>query len=108
LIGLTKANAVELTPIGIQVNAVAPGLYLTDMTDELRGTALERAVRHRTLAGRWGENLGSGRRLPVPGIMGADFVSGVVIRVDGGYLANRRVGPRISERSRGRSGGLPS
>ena len=54
VIGLTRVNAVELAPLGIQVNAVVPGWYFTEMTDELRGTAFERSVIRRTPAGRWG------------------------------------------------------
>src|SRR5262249_39746408 len=40
LIGLTKVNAVELAPFGIQVNAIAPGWHHTEMTDA-RGPAFE-------------------------------------------------------------------
>jgi 2-deoxy-D-gluconate 3-dehydrogenase len=54
VIGLTRVNAVELAPLGIQVNAVVPGRYFTEMTDELRGTAFERSVIRRTPTGRWG------------------------------------------------------
>lgn len=88
LIGLTKVNAVELAPLGIQVNAIAPGWYFTEMTGELRGTAFEQAVKRRAPAGRWGET---------PDLVGAclflasgasDYVSGVVIPVDGGYAAS--------------------
>ena len=38
MIGLTRVNAVELAPLGIQVNAIVPGWYFTEMTEELRGT----------------------------------------------------------------------
>ncbi len=88
LIGLTKANAVELAPLGIQVNAVAPGWYFTEMTDELRGTPFELAVRQRTPSGRWGATsdlVGASRFLASSA---SDFVNGVVIPVDGGYLAS--------------------
>jgi 2-dehydro-3-deoxy-D-gluconate 5-dehydrogenase len=88
LIGLTRVNAVELAPLGIQVNAVAPGWYFTEMTEELRGSAFHRAIERRTPAGRWGETsdlVGAVRFLA----SGASrFVSGVVIPVDGGYLAS--------------------
>jgi NAD(P)-dependent dehydrogenase (short-subunit alcohol dehydrogenase family) len=39
LIGLTRANAVELAPLGIRVNAIAPGFHQTDMTAGVRDTA---------------------------------------------------------------------
>lgn len=88
VIGLTKVNAVELAPLGIQVNAVVPGWYFTEMTEELRGTAIERSVIRRTPAGRWGD---------APDIVGtcvylasaaSDYVNGTVITVDGGYTAS--------------------
>jgi 2-deoxy-D-gluconate 3-dehydrogenase len=88
VIGLTKVNAVELAPLGIQVNAVAPGWYFTEMTEELRGTAFERAATRRTPAGRWGETrdlVGACRFLASSA---SDYVSGVVIPVDGGYAAS--------------------
>ncbi|TXL81728.1 SDR family oxidoreductase [Vineibacter terrae] len=88
LIALTRVNAVELAPLGIQVNAVAPGWYFTEMTDELRGTAFETAVRRRVPAGRWGEThdlVGACRFLASAA---SDYVSGVVIPVDGGYVAS--------------------
>ena len=88
VIGLTKVNAVELAPLGIQVNAVVPGWYFTEMTEELRSTAIERSVIRRTPAGRWGN---------APDIVGtcvylasaaSDYVNGAVITVDGGYTAS--------------------
>ena len=52
VIGLTRVNAVELAPLGIQVNAIVPGWYFTEMTEELRGTPFEHAVMRRTPVGR--------------------------------------------------------
>ena len=43
MIGLTKTAARELGPRGITVNAVAPGMVLTDMAEELPEHVLERA-----------------------------------------------------------------
>ena len=88
LIGLTKVNSVELAPLGIQVNAVAPGWFFTEMTEELRGTAFEQAVVRRAPAGRWGETqdlVGACRFLASSA---SDYVNGIVIAVDGGYAAS--------------------
>src|SRR4029077_14616993 len=52
VIGLTRANAVELMPLGIQVNAIAPGYFSTEMTVELCGTSLEEAIKRRTPSGQ--------------------------------------------------------
>jgi len=88
LIGLTKVNAVELMPLGIQVNAIAPGWFFSEMTEELRGTDFEQAALRRIPAARWGRTadlVGTCLYLASPA---ADFVTGTVIPVEGGYLAS--------------------
>ena len=88
LIGLTRVNAVELAPLGIQVNAVAPGWYFTEMTEELRGTAFQGAIEHRTPAGRWGKPADLTGAVRFLASAASGFVSGTVLPVDGGYLAS--------------------
>jgi len=88
VIGLTKVNAVELAPYGIQVNAIAPGYYFTEMTAELKGTPLEQALISRTPSGHLGETkdlIGTCLYF----VSGAsNHVTGVCIAVDGGYMAS--------------------
>ena len=88
VIGLTRVNAVELTPLGIQVNAIAPGYFFTEMTGELRGTALEAAIKKRTPAGRLGETSQLVGTCLYLASAASDHVSGICIPVDGGYLAS--------------------
>jgi 2-deoxy-D-gluconate 3-dehydrogenase len=88
VIGLTKVNAVELAPLGIQVNAVVPGWYFTEMTEELRGTAIERSVIRRTPAGRWGNATDLVGTCVYLASAASDYVNGAVITVDGGYTAS--------------------
>jgi NAD(P)-dependent dehydrogenase (short-subunit alcohol dehydrogenase family) len=88
VIGLTKVNAVELAPLGIQVNAIAPGWYFTEMTDELHGTAFEQAVIRRTPDGRWGETRDLVGACLFLASSASDHVNGIVIPVDGGYHAS--------------------
>jgi 2-dehydro-3-deoxy-D-gluconate 5-dehydrogenase len=88
LIGLTKVNAVELAPFNIQVNAVVPGWHFTEMTDELRGTAIEQAVIRRTPAGRWGTGADIVGTCLYLASAASDYVTGTVIPVDGGYTAS--------------------
>ncbi len=88
LLALTKVNAVELMPLGIQVNAIAPGWFFSEMTEELRGTTFEQAAIRRIPAGRWARTedlLGTCIYLASPA---SDFVTGTVVPVEGGYLAS--------------------
>jgi 2-deoxy-D-gluconate 3-dehydrogenase len=88
VIGLTRVNAVELTPLGIQVNAIAPGYFFTEMTGELRGTSLEQAIQRRTPAGKLGETSELVGTCIYLASAASDHVSGICIPVDGGYLAS--------------------
>jgi NAD(P)-dependent dehydrogenase (short-subunit alcohol dehydrogenase family) len=71
----------------VRVNAISPGFFPTElsrkaMSPERKGSALRR-----TPIGRFGaleELIGTAIYLASPG---SRFVSGVVINVDGGYLA---------------------
>lgn len=88
LIGLTRVNAVELAPLGIQVNAIAPGFFFTEMTGELRGTPFEQAVKRRTPSGRWGEPSELVGTCIYLASAASGHVAGQCIVVDGGYLAS--------------------
>jgi 3-oxoacyl-[acyl-carrier protein] reductase len=54
LIGLTRALAREFGPKGIRINAVAPGVTLTDMTEDLVDTDAGRARLRDMALGRFG------------------------------------------------------
>jgi NAD(P)-dependent dehydrogenase (short-subunit alcohol dehydrogenase family) len=88
LIGLTRVNAVELAPLGIQVNAIAPGYYFTEMNAELRGRPFERAVARRTPDCRWGETKDLVGTCVYLASSCSDHVTGTCAVVDGGYLAS--------------------
>jgi 2-dehydro-3-deoxy-D-gluconate 5-dehydrogenase len=53
LLGLTHALAMELAPHRIQVNAILPGWFETDITAGMDTNRRQRIV-DRTPAGRWG------------------------------------------------------
>jgi len=84
---LTRTLAVELAETGVNVNAIAPGLFPTDMSLPLiegtpRGNEmLMRTPMHRF--GKPGEIIGPAIFLASEA---AAFVTGQVIIVDGGYL----------------------
>ncbi len=88
LVGLTRVNAVELAPLGVQVNAIAPGYFFTEMTGELRGTPLEQAINRRTPSGRLGETSELVGACIYLASAASDHVSGICIPIDGGYLAS--------------------
>ena len=89
LAGLTRGLSNELLPLGITVNAIAPGFIETDITQNIRKDA-ERVnwITGRIPKGRWGQPsdlAGAALFLSAPA---SDYVSGVVLAVDGGFLAN--------------------
>lgn len=79
IIGLTEALALELAPDRILVNAIAPGPILAppDLSDDER-----RAVEQATPLGRWGGAEEVAKL--VIALIESDFVTGEIIRVDGG------------------------
>jgi 2-deoxy-D-gluconate 3-dehydrogenase len=86
--GLTRALANEWAPLGVQVNAIAPGYIDTDNTHDLRGDPVrEPAIRERIPAGRWGRP----EDLVGPAIFlasrASDYVAGHILVVDGGWLS---------------------
>ncbi|WP_207482144.1 SDR family oxidoreductase [Arenibaculum pallidiluteum] len=85
---LTRAMCVEWAPHGLQVNAIGPGYFRTEMNRALtEDPAFDAWIRGRTPARRWGdpsELVGAAVFLASPA---SDFVNGQVIYVDGGILA---------------------
>ena len=83
VVGLTKAIARELASRGVTVNAVAPGFVKTDMTDEMPQRARE-DVEARIPLGRLAapEEIASVVRFLASDAAG--YVTGEVIRIDGG------------------------
>lgn len=85
---LTKALAVDWAPYGINVNAIGPGYIETDLTRELReDPAFDAWVRSRTPLGRWGKPEDLAAAAVFLASPGADFVTGQILYVDGGWLA---------------------
>jgi 2-deoxy-D-gluconate 3-dehydrogenase len=87
LAGLTKALANDWAGKGINVNAIAPSYFETELTEALqKDPARFEAIRGRTPAGRWGGHddiAGAAVFLASPA---SDYVHGVNLPVDGGWL----------------------
>ncbi|GIF64086.1 2-dehydro-3-deoxy-D-gluconate 5-dehydrogenase [Asanoa ishikariensis] len=86
--GITKALANEWGPLGVQVNAIAPGYMATDNTTALRADPdRSRAILERIPAGRWGSAADVAGAAVFLSSAAADYVNGHVLAVDGGWLA---------------------
>lgn len=85
---LTRALAVELAPHGVQVNGIVPGFFRTEMNAPLVDDAEFSAwVRRRTPAGRWGEPPDIAGAAVFLASSAADYVTGAMLNVDGGFAA---------------------
>jgi len=88
VIGLTENLALDLGPKGINVNAIAPGAIDTDMS---RGTSDDKemgeAVLRRIPKGRVGKPEDIGAAAAFLASDEADYITGVTLYVDGGWLA---------------------
>ena len=87
--GLTKGISNELAPLGVRVNAIAPGFVKTDINRVVQNDAERFAsITSRIPLGRWGQPndlTGAAVFLASPA---SDYITGVVMPVDGGFLAN--------------------
>jgi 2-deoxy-D-gluconate 3-dehydrogenase len=88
VMGLTRLMANELSPHGIQVNAIAPGYMATDNTAPLRADKdRNKAILDRIPAGRWGEPEDLKGLAVFLASAASDYVTGYTIAVDGGWLS---------------------
>jgi 3-oxoacyl-[acyl-carrier protein] reductase len=82
IIGLTKTVARELAPLGITVNAVAPGFIRTEATEHLPHQELLKLIP----LGRLGEPEEVAHVVSLLASPEAAYITGQVIRVNGGLL----------------------
>ena len=83
IIALTKALAKELGPSGIRVNCVAPGVILTDMCGNVAQDVLEEMAEE-ACVGRNGTPEDVAKAMAY--LADADFITGHVLSVNGGYV----------------------
>jgi 2-deoxy-D-gluconate 3-dehydrogenase len=85
--GVTKLLANEWAAKGINVNAIAPGYFVTNNTEALRSDeGRSRDILARIPAGRWGSPEDLGGAAVFLASRASDYVHGTVLAVDGGWL----------------------
>jgi 3-oxoacyl-[acyl-carrier protein] reductase len=87
VIGLTRALAVELGPLGVTVNAVCPGPIRTGMTAAIPEEAKVKFARRKVPLRRYGEPEEVAHAILSLALPASSFVNGAVLVVDGGMTA---------------------
>ena len=88
LAGLTRLLANEWAVSGINVNAIAPGYFATNNTAALQADVKRNAeILGRIPAGRWGDPKDLGGAAVFLASSAANYVQGIILPVDGGWLA---------------------
>jgi 2-dehydro-3-deoxy-D-gluconate 5-dehydrogenase len=85
---VTKALANEWASKNIQVNAIAPGYISTNNTEQLRADPVRsKQILERIPAGRWGDATDVAGAAVFLASSAANYVTGHVMVVDGGWMA---------------------
>ena len=85
---LTKALSNEWAARGVNVNAIAPGYFETALTEPLRTDPVRnRQILDRLPCGRWGKPMDLDGAVLFLSSRASDYVHGIVLPVDGGWLA---------------------
>jgi NAD(P)-dependent dehydrogenase (short-subunit alcohol dehydrogenase family) len=84
--GMTRAMAVELSPLGVRVNCIAPGFIATEMSAKALNNDKERMhkVLSRTPMAKLGQPSDIGNAVVYLSSDEAGYITGVVLPVDGG------------------------
>ena len=87
VIGLTHDLAQQWTGRkGIRVNAIAPGYFASEMTDQFEHEWIDKAIVPRTVYGRLGNPGELNGALVFLASAASNYVTGIVVPVDGGLL----------------------
>jgi 3-oxoacyl-[acyl-carrier protein] reductase len=81
---MTRSLAIELAHKGIRVNAVSPGVILTDMSERVRSMAGDDILKQIPL-GRFGDPYDVARAVTFLASAEADYITGEILYVTGGF-----------------------
>lgn len=85
---LTKSLAVEWAPYNINVNAIGPGFFMTDLSRELhKDPEKSHQIKQRIPLGRFGQPKDLAGAIVFLASAASDYVTGHILWVDGGVLA---------------------
>ena len=88
VMGLTRLLANEWSGQSINVNAIAPGYFATNNTAALQADEQRnKEILGRIPAGRWGDPSDLGGAVVFLSATASDYVNGITLPVDGGWLA---------------------
>jgi len=88
LVGLTRALANDWSSKGVNVNAIAPSFFVTELTEPIQQDPVRsKSITDRTPAGRWGRPEDLAGAAVFLASAASDFVHGAILPVDGGWLA---------------------
>ena len=89
VVQLTKTAAIELAPYNIQVNAIAPGYFLTTMTKPFfEDDAHREWIENRIPLGKVGTTDDLAGTVIFLASNASNYITGHVLIVDGGWLAS--------------------
>jgi gluconate 5-dehydrogenase len=87
--GLTRTMAAELGPKGINVNAIAPGFFVTDMNTALvENPEFKSWIEKRVPLGRWADPKELGGAAVFLASKAGSYVNGHLLTVDGGLVTS--------------------
>jgi NAD(P)-dependent dehydrogenase (short-subunit alcohol dehydrogenase family) len=87
LVGVAKGLALDLAPVGITVNVVAPGWFDSPLADGwIKNPELSASITGHTPLRRWGAPTDLAGAYQFLASDASAFITGTVLSVDGGYL----------------------
>lgn len=85
LLTLTKDLAVAVAPWGITVNAISPGMFMTEMSARVLNPKVKKRLASMTPLGRFGDPVEIGYAVNFLASERSAFITGIDLRVDGGW-----------------------